>query len=352
MKKRASHIDFIRAVSIMGVIITHVYSYNLNTSLNFFIWNYLHFFVVAFVFCSGYVLVFQYKKNLSTIQNMSSWYVKRFKRLLIPLYVYLVSHYMLMSVFPALFSGLGLKWSTSFILKSIFLIGGIDLNWLPLLFIQLSLIAPFFLRNLTNKPILVLCGMVSIAAAVFFTIKPFPYDYYRLVMWIPWSGIFLLALVIAHLELENESLQKDILRYVQAAFIFGIIFICLFFGRNLIQTSSQFVLTHHKYPPNFYYLSYAAGMSFILLLVSRFSFLQHNMFKSIYTFISINAFSLYFIHYIVLDSVYSLSKSIWVLRGVFQQCMYVLLISLVICILLNRMQILFKDNIKKNMLKR
>src|SRR3989344_4225583 len=51
-------------------------------------------------------------------------------------------HFILMIVFPTIFSGNGLKLNFDFILKSVFLTGGIDLNWLVLLFIELALIFP------------------------------------------------------------------------------------------------------------------------------------------------------------------------------------------------------------------
>ena len=76
------------------------------------------FVVVAFVFCSGFVLSAIYQNSFSSIKQTLSWYKKRFIRLVVPFYIYLIVHYSLWILFPNIFSGLGLVKNLDFFVKS------------------------------------------------------------------------------------------------------------------------------------------------------------------------------------------------------------------------------------------
>jgi surface polysaccharide O-acyltransferase-like enzyme len=56
MPKQIDFIDFVKAVAILSLIVIHFLAYHLDTKINFLIWNWLHFVVVAFVFAAGYLL--------------------------------------------------------------------------------------------------------------------------------------------------------------------------------------------------------------------------------------------------------------------------------------------------------
>ncbi len=251
--KRVQHrllpVDFLRSVAIIGVIVTHVYSYNLTNATNYAIWNYLHFVVVAFVFCSGFVMTAKYQYVLTDVTKIFVWYKKRFVRLLIPFYLYLFVHYTLWFLFPHFFSGLGLEKSPAFLLQSLLLIGGINLNWLPLLFIQLTILFPLFIFLIRKRNFLICYVVFAIMTTLFFTIQTFPYGYYRLVMWIPWSLILLLAM---------KNSKKYILFSAISFTLFSILYM-------LFQTLHRsLTLIDHKYPPDFYYLSYATSITLLI----------------------------------------------------------------------------------------
>src|SRR5690242_6051295 len=110
MRQRYYFIDIVRALSLIGVIAVHTYSYHLSSPFNVFIWNSLQFVVIAFVFCSGFVLKTFDTFNLPAIL---SWLKKRFIRLYIPFIMYFLVHYCLFLLFPHIFYHVGLQRSFS-----------------------------------------------------------------------------------------------------------------------------------------------------------------------------------------------------------------------------------------------
>lgn len=323
--ERFLHIDFLRAVCILVVIATHVLSNNFSAGIVGVVWNYLHFAVVGFVFCSGYVLFAKYRSSFTTFSSVLKWYKKRIIRLLIPYYLYLVTHYSLWILFPSIFSGLGLKQSSSFYIQSIFLTGGVDLNWLVLLFIQLTIIFPFLVIGVGKKQkYLNAFIFFAFVTTLFFTLLSFPYSYYRFVMWIPWS----LVLYGSFLLYKGKVSLKKILG------ISGVIFLILF-GTFLTQNRSL-VFINHKYPPDFFYLAYATCVTTLVLFASKAPLLNWESIKKSYIFISQEAYPLYFIHFIVLDAVLTQKKTFLFLQNVFLQLFIVVILTIFISFLLKK----------------
>ena len=328
MKKRLDYIDFVRAIGILGVIAIHTFSYNLTSPINNFIWNYLHFVVVAFVFCSGYVLTYFYKNSFPNFSTTLLWYKKRILRLLIPFYSYLLIHFALFFLFPQFFSGLDLKKSWDFFFKSVFLTGGVGIGWLPLLFLQLTLLFPIFLLLFKKRILLISYIIFASLTALFFTIQTFPYSYYKYVMWIPWSLILIFSMYAAF----NEPLKQKL--YVKIAVVSGIVF--LFLTHVLSFHHKSLSLIDYKYPPSLYYLSYATFMSSLLILLCR-TFLSKYL-VSFWNFVSKNSYQLFFIHLIVLDFTLSLKKYIFILNYVFLEIIFVIGIALVISFVLEKLK--------------
>jgi len=197
-KTRFEHIDFLRAVAIIGVIVTHILSYNLGTTLTNTIWNYLHFVVPVLIFCSGYVMYQKYATVRWTKESLVAWYKKRSIRLLQPYALWTLLHYALWYVFPKYFSGLGL-----------------DYGWLPLLFIELMIVTPFYLSVWKNQKLL-LTMLISASTIVLLFFKPsINYQFY---MWIPWSIVLLLSFAsfdkpfyYITTVLTKERMKKDVI---------------------------------------------------------------------------------------------------------------------------------------------
>lgn len=305
-RKRFDEIDVLRAFGIVGVIVVHVLTYNLSTSLYKFLWNYLQFVVVAFVFCSGFVLTTFYQDYFSSISKTISWYKKRFIRLIIPFWIYLIVHFSLWLLFPNFFQGLGLSKNINYFINSVFFIGGTNFNWLPLLFLQLTFLFPVFTYFFKKKIYLFFYILISGIVTLGYTIFKFPYSIYRIEMILPWSLVLLWAMYFAKSEIRDKTKLITNSRY----FIFGIVtfsvFLTLYFYQPIFSKSFNFY--DHKYPPDFYYLFFGASLTSFSLLVAKLNFWQNKFIKPTYSFISKNSYQIFFIHYILLDLILTLSK--------------------------------------------
>lgn len=322
IKKRFEHIDFLRAIGIIGMIAIHTLSRNLINQTNYFFWNWLHFVEVAFVFCSGYVLTALYKDKLTSLSMTLSWYKKRLLNLLVPFWIYLAAHYLLMIFFPSFFSGLGLKLSSDFIIKSVTLVGGIDLGWLPLLFIQLALIFPILIYLSKKRKLFITFILLIVGFVTFFTLFTFPRSDYRWAMWIGWSLMLLVSMYVIKKE-DNKKLG-----------LISLMSLIGFIGLSLILNHyhKSFQLTDNKYPPNFYFLAYGMIFTPLLIFVSKIPSVGH--LKSFNKFLSVNSYALYFIHYIVLDLNIKVMKPLLFGENVLLQFVFVLTGSLLISKLL------------------
>jgi len=312
VNRRSYKIDLLRGLATIFIIVIHVLQYNLVDPISRFFWNYSHFVVVAFVFCSGYVLEKKYSDRLREIKEILSWWWKRLVRLLLPFYLYLFFHYLLWVLFPYFFSGGGLVKSLTFIRDSLLLIGGIDANWLPLLFIELAFIFPLLKIISKKRKPLIIYSFLALLTTGFYTyntiIHHSLYHYYRLLMIAPYSLIILLAI-----KFSNKDKNK-----------YYLITICLGIIIFLILSLSQPLLFHtnlinQKYPPNFYYLSYGLTISFLIIIASRIKILHERKIKNFFTFTSQEAYILYFVSYVVIDFVEKQRKSLWLFNRVINQ---------------------------------
>jgi peptidoglycan/LPS O-acetylase OafA/YrhL len=281
---RVFAIDIIRAVAIIGVMVTHSLAVFLGPPTNNFLWNYLHFVVVAFVFCSGYLTMHTYH-HLQNGNTLLMWYKKRFFRLYIPFAVYTLAYIFTHRI----------HFLSRFVFDSFTLAGGIDVGWLTLLFIQLTALTPILIGITRNKmyfySVLSICGLFSLIT----TFYRIPSSYSRGLAWFPWISIFLLGSYLA---------QKDHFIRIGARYfvLTGIVtlFLWLFFTAILNNINYPLTLTLHKYPPDLYYLLYGTGILSILLGLSKKWRNPDTLSTAIITFLSKNSYGMFFMHLIVL----------------------------------------------------
>lgn len=316
--KRFVHIDFLRAIAIVGVILVHTFFNYLTNPVNTAIWNYGEFVVGSFVFCSGYVLYFSVQK-LATFRQIISWWKKRFVRILVPFYIYFLIHFLLTLLFPQYFSGPGMQHSWSYFINTLFLFGGNNTNWLPVLFLELAILAPFFLTTkMRAKWFVAIMFLVSICM----TIISFPYSTYRLTMWAPWSLLFVVGGWVAAREKENEDSNK---LYIKGILSSGIFFGGLFVLWQNLHKSLSFI--DNKYPPNLFYIFYTFFGTFLVLLLS--TYIQPFIPEKWYVYISRKSYGLFFIHFIVLD----FFQKIYAFQNPFLAFIFVAGISIGLCIM-------------------
>ncbi len=301
---RNSAIDFLRAVATLLIVVTHVFQYHLGglpagrqVVINTFIWDYSHFAVVLFVFCSVSVLLPSYEHMEHTVASITLWYKKRVKRLLVPFYWYLVAHALLILTLPVVFTGNGLRLDAHFLFDSITLMNGINFNWLVLLFIQIALMFPLIHRISKRRVLSIMWGIGSFLFILSTFFLPQLKEYSRALMPIGWSLIVLLCIVI-----EQQKLKPFyVFLCSTAAFV---TFVLLF--------PNVGSLISHKYPPDLFYLSYATMMSMVMIYVSKARVWENSHLKGAYTFISSNSYQIFFIHYIVLDASLRLDMNVGV----------------------------------------
>lgn len=337
---RYFQIDFLRAVSILGMIAIHVFAYRQFSDLDTGIWNWLNFVVVGFVFCSGYVLYGRYR-DVFVKKNLLAWYKKRIIRLLAPYYIFLSIFVLLSFTLPSIFSGFDLKHQAKFIIESIFMTSGLGLSWLPLLFVQLTLLFPilshFWVRR---RKLLYVYGAISLMSACYFTIYNFPYEYYRLVMWLPWSLILILSFYVFDRD-EKESASRN---YLILSIIFGLAFLLLYSSWSIFDKS--YFLTKNKYPPNLYFILYATFGSVLTLLLSYLKVFKKETLKRFILFTSRESYSLFFVHYIVLD--FALTTDLFFdIYNPYILTLVVTALSIFLVYMYTKYKIIFLDKIRK-----
>lgn len=294
-KERLEYIDLLRALSIVGVMVIHTLSFYLSNPLNLFFWNSFQFVVASFVFCSGIVHA-HYRQSLQSIFAIVDWYKKRLSRILFPFYLYFFIHFFLFLLFPFIFNHFGMQKSVGFFIGSLLLYGGINSDWLPLLFVELTLLTPcifyFYTKHLLSWFVI---GLLIVSG--FGTIYLFPYSIYKAEMWVGWSLIFILGLFLHKIRTKWV---------IFLGIISGGFFVWLFFLWNNLHRSINF--TDNKYPPNFYYLSFALCMTLIFFVLAQ-RIVQYIP-QWVYGYISKKSYSLFFIHFIILDILISFQK-VW-----------------------------------------
>lgn len=271
-KERIFLIDNLRGISIIAMMIVHAASYFLRDKTTYFIWDNLEWVVPVFIFCFFYVLLEKeiYRNNI----NWFDYFKKRLKRLLIPYFVFLFFYFLIVYFFDFK------KFNLNYFLSNIFLYGGLDFNWLVLLFVYFTFLTPVFFKIIKNNFLKIAYFILIILSSIFFIFYKINY---RLIMWLPWS--FYLYLIPLFQKKDNK---KILLITLLSFFLFLFL---RFFELNIGHNLSQF---SNKYPPTLYHLvfgSFWIGVLYFLLRKKEIKILN---------FFSVNSYSLYFIHIMVL----------------------------------------------------
>ncbi len=286
MKQRLPEIDDLRGISIIVMILIHTNAYFLSNPWAAITREISQFAVVAFLFCSSYLSLL---KPYPTLSELIPSIGKRVKRLLLPFYLFFTLYLLCMTVL------LGNTFSVSYIFNSYLLAGGIDFNWLVLLFVELIIVIPLIqYLYATNKVGLYIYSFCALVSSIVF-LQYTPLSYFRSIMWLPWSLV-----IVYTVYFDTIWKRKKI--------FFGI---TVFFGLIFLITQ-QLVLAplHHsmsmyanKYPPNLYHISYSLFALNIIYYLSRRQLFASDLVQSIINFFSVNSYTIFFIHIIVIEVV-------------------------------------------------
>lgn len=286
MKQRLPEVDDLRGISIIVMILIHTNAYFLGNKWAYNTREISQFAVVAFLFCSAYLSLL---KPYPTLSEIIPYMGKRLKRLLIPFYIFFTFYLGFMAF------ALDKKYSLSYIFQSYALTGGIDFNWLVLLFIELMIVTPFIQYLFAkNKIGLYVYSFIALTSSIIF-LKYTPLPYFRPIMWLPWSFVIVYTLYFNKLW-NNKKI------FLAVTVLFGLIFVI----------TQQFVLApfHHsfsmyanKYPPNLYHISYSLFAVNIIYFLSRKQFFSSSLVQSVVNFFSVYSYTIFFIHIVVIEAV-------------------------------------------------
>lgn len=283
-KKRNVFIDMLRGISMGAVISLHALANYLNDPFILKLWDYQQFAVQIFVFCSAY-LFFSYPPVV-TFSGLIPYFAKRFWRLYRPYLVYLVFFFVSVLILkPASFS-----WDM--VIKSLLLQqGGVDIGWLVLLFIQLTLVFPVIHFFHSKHRFWYYAAIVFVVySSVFFFFLPFPY-HWRYVMWLTWS--FMAIYAIFFIKNEDNPHTRDT-SYMIAAAVFVMI-VCI---QALYKETLK--IYPNKYPPNIILLSYGVIWVGIFDFLHRHGFFEQLKLVRPLSFLSRYSYPLFFIHYLII----------------------------------------------------
>lgn len=280
--KRDHFIDSLRGLAILVMMLTHVTVFYPSSVVARTLWDFSHFSVALFIFCSVYLFL---QKQLAVGHHSIAFvpYIKkRFVRLVMPYYLFLP--FFLLTVWflkPQTITG-------KYLLQSIFLIGGVDISWLVLLFLYFAFLLPPFLFVLRRKVLFWLWFALALGSSILYLwyIPPFSYKF---IMWLPWSLMLFFSLLF--LRWEHKK-RKRVVLFVLLTVLFLALYSFRFFADQSV------ILIHNKYPPNLFYLSY--GMAVLMLLSFVLRKLQSPILLSVIHYFSKYSYELFFIHYLFL----------------------------------------------------
>ena len=272
---RNKEIDNLRGLAMLAMIIIHATAYFLSNKAVYYLWDILEWAVPIFMFCSLYIFYKRPKKiDLK----------KRFSRLLIPYYIFLGAYFVLIYFFEKQ------KFNLGNISANVFLYGGLDFNWLVLLFLYLTLLMPLIFWLEKKKVWFYGFFSLSLISSIYFIFHNFNY---RLVMWLPWS--LFIFFTIFFVKNENNKKIMSLTAFSSLALFFGLRLMEARMGHDLSQYAN-------KYPPTLYHISFGIFSIIVIYYLSKMKVFSFLWIDKLLDFLSFNSYSLFFIHILVIFS--------------------------------------------------
>lgn len=210
---------------------------------------------------------------------------KRLYRLLKPYYIFLIFFYIMLY-----FSQKRIDFKD--IASALLIVREPDISWLVNLFVQLTLLFPVlsYLFNKQRKLFDGLFGIVMIYAFwKIFNRLDLDYKYYMVWSWsLPFMFAFYFAKYYRNLKFRIGAMLFFLILHL------GLKYYLASHGNNVI-------LQDNKYPPNLYYLSYGMFWFVLLDFIFNLEIFKNKVLFGVINFFSKNSFSLFFIHYLVIQ---------------------------------------------------
>ncbi|MGX7244818.1 acyltransferase family protein [Enterococcus quebecensis] len=280
--KRDSRIDLLRSVAIVLILLAHVYPPNFLFQIRTFDVP-----LMAFLMGASYVL----SERKSKKEQFHKYLWKRFKRLIIPAWIFLTLYFVLMWV-GVLFLNREYPFTTEIIRTSYTLESGINYVWIIRVFFIISILSPviYFLTQKSNT-ILKVTGLLLILLAIQIVLCDISgnmightKEIFQSYIAIPF-GYCIAAFV--GMKASEQGIRKNI----QLSLILVFIFILSGLNVNFGQ------LQMFKYPPSPYFLAYGIGVSLILYTILSNRKIEAGISKfNILTWMSKHSLEIYYWH--------------------------------------------------------
>lgn len=327
--KRDIRIDALRALAIILIVLAH-------TSPPHIIQNIRTFDVPLITMILGMSFVLS---NNKTKEKYSSYLIKRFKRLIIPAWIFITFFLFLFFVLSFAFPDLKHFFSAYIILTSYTLLSGINYVWIIRVFFTIAIFSPaiLYISKKTHKKtakyaMLLSCLMIQQALYYFdhFTTGKINLLYQQL---IAISFAYMVAALVGMWAIKQTKKEN----FEMSCFFFFIFFIFGFLN-HFSQVNDQ------KYPPSMYFLSYGLAVSLLLLAVITNKKIEEKINKKSIKWLSSHSLEFYYWHIIPITIIdYSHIELNWLMKFI---------IVVITAIFISKLQLKYIPNFFNPKLKR
>lgn len=281
MEGRINYIDFLKTLGLISIIIAHVNPPK---------WIYMvrGYDVVLMVIISAILGSFSYKNYIQRNQKKYDYYISRFKRLIIPTWLFLIIYFFKCYILSGSLLDIRI-YISSFLLTRY----GIGYVWIILIYFMSSLLIPLLYKLKINKKNITIIILIYISYEMLYcfkvgvNIKVFDTIFYYI---IPYGIVTLLGFNYYTFK------KKTRISIIIIGVIIWITIGCYYF----MSTSRLIDVQIVKYPPRLYFLGYSIGVSFILLEIFRTIELKVFSCKLV-RYISVHSLWIYLWHILALD---------------------------------------------------
>lgn len=287
---RDPKLDILRGVGLLCIILAHVGPPS-------FIFQLRNFDVPLMIMVSGA----SFSLSRAQYGQYSRYLFSRFMRLVIPAWFFLTFFFGITLIIASFAGNRPYQFSNEEILSSFALLDGIGYVWIIRVFFLIALIAPlaktFMSNNPTNSTWL---SLVILYLVYEFSVYFFPWANVRwldvlfkefIFYIIPYGILMFIGMMQHQVQPKKRAIGAVILLFV---------FACMFQWFHL--TTGGFVSSQqYKYPPTFYYLSYAVGMSLLFSWIVEMLYIESLFIGRILAWIGQRTMWTYLWHILILN---------------------------------------------------
>ncbi|MBQ6478074.1 MAG: acyltransferase [Erysipelotrichaceae bacterium] len=244
-KERKYYVDFLKTIGLLLIILAHVEPP--------WLLKFIRCFDVPFMVILSGILA---GHSQTEINQFFSYFLKRFKRLVLPTWIWLILYFLI-------FAYKKMVYSLEYYINSFLLTRyGVGCVWVILIYLYCACMVPFlkelYKKNVKTAWIIVLLIYVLFEFAYHFKIgtkiRFIDTTFYYIV---PYGLMTVLGL---RYEYMNRKQKRLVIFLSTSVFIGAAVYYCL-------QTGSIQLPTIDKYPARLYFLSYSVMMSYLLLMI-------------------------------------------------------------------------------------